>query len=432
MIDHPDRVSLHNELHARPRPALAGAHRVSHLALLRARGEREVPEALVRLCRDYHLPAPETGQSHCFADFGGFQLKWEQHGEFDDYTVYRTGADPAHPFADPAIAALPEDWLAELAGERIASAHVTLLADDEALREPAALARLFDSPEVLGAEVGDAAGAAFTDLRLGSDGFARFLLLDRSFTQRQAGREVQRLIELEVYRMMAMLGFPQARAVAAELDAVEQGLSSLVERLESASADDEPALLHEITHLAATVERLAATAGFRFAATRAYQSLVWQRGSELRERRIPGVQTLTGFLSRRFGPAMAYCDSVAARLQASADRIARASSLLRTRVELERERQNQQMLSAMSRRAQLQLRLQQTVEGLSVAAITYYGAGLVGYLFKAAKAMGAQVDVDLATGLSVIPIALVVAFGVHQVRKSIVRRMSRESATLAD
>jgi uncharacterized membrane-anchored protein len=129
---------------------------------------------------------------------------------------------------------------------------------------------------------------------------------------------------------------------------------------------------------------------------------------------------------------MAYCDSVAARLQASADRIARASSLLRTRVELERERQNQQMLSAMSRRAQLQLRLQQTVEGLSVAAITYYGAGLVAYLFKAAKALGAQVDVDLATGLSVIPIALAVAFGVHQVRKSIVRRMSRESATLAD
>ncbi|HEY5634076.1 MAG TPA: DUF3422 domain-containing protein [Burkholderiaceae bacterium] len=432
MIEHPDRISLHNELHARPRPALAGAHRVSHVAMLRARGERQVPDALARLCRDYHLAAPEAGQSHCFADFGAFQLKWERHGEFDDYTVYRPGADPARPFAEPAIAALPEGWLGGLPGELIASAHVAIVPDDPAMREPAALARVFESPEVLGAEIGDAAGAAFSDLRLGADGFARFLLLDRSFTQRQAGREVQRLIELEVYRMMAMLGFPGARAVAAELDAVEPALSSLVERLESASAADEPTLLREITHLAATVERLAATSGFRFSATRAYQSLVWQRGSELREQRLPGVQTLTGFLSRRFGPAMAYCDSVAARLQASADRIARASSLLRTRVELERERQNQEMLSAMSRRAQLQLRLQQTVEGLSVAAITYYAAGLVGYLAKGGKAMGAQVDVDLAVGLSVVPIALAAAFGVRHIRRSIVRRLAREAATPAD
>ncbi|MCL4747975.1 MAG: DUF3422 family protein, partial [Burkholderiaceae bacterium] len=362
MIDHPDRVSLHNELHARPRPALAGAHRVSHIALLRARGDSEGPDALIRLCRDYRLPAPDGAQSHHFADFGAFRLKWERHGEFDDYTVYRAGADAARPFSDPAIASLPEGWLAGLTGELIAAAHITLVADDDALRAPATLGNLFDAPEVLGSEIGDGAGAAFSDLRLGSDGFARFLLLDRSLTQRQAGREVQRLIELEVYRLMAMIGFPEARKAAGELDSVERELTLLVERLEAATVADEPVLLREITHLAATVERLAASAGFRFAATRAYQSLVWQRGAELRERRLGGMQTITGFLSRRFAPAMAYCDSVASRLQASADRIARASGLLRTRVEIERERQNQEMLGAMSRRAQLQLRLQQTVE----------------------------------------------------------------------
>ncbi len=432
MIDHPDRVSLHNELHARPRPALAGAHRVSHVALLLPRGESEAPDALIRLCRDYHLPGPEGAQSHHFADFGLFRLKWERHGEFDDYTVYRDGADATRPFAEPAIAALPDGWLERLPGQLIAAAHVTIVADDDALRVPAALARLFEAPEVLGSEIGDGAGAAFTDLRLGGDGFARFLLLDRSLTERQAGREVQRLIELEVYRLMAMIGFPEARSVARELDAVERELSSLVARLESAAVADEPALLREITHLAATVERLAASAGFRFAATRAYQSLVWQRGDELRERRIGGMQTITGFLSRRFAPAMAYCDSVASRLQASADRIARASSLLRTRVEIERERQNQEMLGAMGRRAQLQLRLQQTVEGLSVAAITYYAVGLASYLFKGLKAAGAPLDVDLATGWSVIPIALAVALGVRHIRRSIIRRLSREAASPAD
>ena len=144
------------------------------------------------------------------------------------------------------------------------------------------------------------------------------------------------------------------------------------------------------------------------------------------------MQTLSGFLSRRFAPAMAYCESASARLQSSAERIGRASSLLRTRVEIERERQNQEMLAAMNRRAQLQLRLQQTVEGLSVAAITYYAVGLAGYLFKAARGAGAAIDADLATGLAVVPIAVVVALGVRHIRHSIRRRLLQGPASAVD
>lgn len=432
MIDHPDRVSLHNEIHARPRPSLTAPHRISHVALLRSRDDDDQLAALHRLCVDYRLPPPAPGQRHFFGDFGAFRLKWERHGEFDDFTVYRADLDAQRPFADPAIDALPSGWLDTLPGRTIAALHVSVLADDGAWRGTDALARAFDSDEVLGAQVGDAAGAVFSDLRLGADGFSRFLLLDTALTPRQAGREAQRLIEIEVYRLMAMLGFPQAHAVAAELDQVERGLASLVGRLEAATVEDEPVLLREVTHLAATVERLAATSSFRFAATRAYQALVWQRLEELREGRVAGVQTLGGFLARRFGPAMAYCESVAARLQSSAERIARASSLLRTRVEIERERQNQQMLGAMNRRAQLQLRLQQTVEGLSVAAITYYATGLVGYLAKAGKAAGLAIDPELATGLSVVPIAVIVAFGVRHIRHSIRRRLLQGPPSAAD
>jgi uncharacterized membrane-anchored protein len=430
MIDHPDRVALHNEVHARPRPSLTAPQRVSHVALLRPRDASDEPAALHRLCLDYRLPTP--GQRHFFGDFGAFRIKWERHGEFDDYTVYRNGGDARQPFAEPAIDALPRGWIDTLDGEVIAAIHVSVLPDDERSLEGDAHSRAFESGEVLGAQVGDGAGAAFSDLRLGPDGFSRFLLLDRELTPRQAGREVQRLIELEVYRLMAMLGFPLAHAVAAELDVVEAELAALVARLESARVDDEPALLREVTRMAAVVERLAATSSFRFAAARAYQALVWQRAGELRERRIAGVQTLSGFLSRRFAPAMAYCESVSARLQSSAERVGRASSLLRTRVEIERERQNQEMLAAMNRRAQLQLRLQQTVEGLSVAAITYYATGLAGYLFKAAKGAGLAIEVDLATGLAVLPIALAVALGVRHIRHSIRRRLLQAPMSTID
>lgn len=395
-------------------------------ALLRpvSSGTADPMAPLHALCRDYRLSLPAAGQGHFFADFGAFRLKWERHGEFDDYTVYRSGADATNPFAQPAIDALPQGWFASLPGECIAAAHVTVLgpAADEGQRLPPPLA--FDGDSLIAATVGDSTARVFTDLLLDAQGFARYLLLDVSMSPTHTGREVQRLLEIEMYRMMAMLAFPIARSAAGELDGIEQQLASLAQRLETATPADEPALLGEVTHLAAMIERLSGDSNFRFSAARAYHALVRQRGSELREQRLAGVQTLTGFLDRRFGPAMAFCDSVANRIDAAAQRVARASGLLRTRVEIERETQNAAMLAAMNRRAHLQLRLQETVEGLSVAAITYYAAGLFGYIAKAGKSAGLPIDTDLATGLAVIPIAVGVALGIRHLRRAIMRRLA--------
>jgi uncharacterized membrane-anchored protein len=227
------------------------------------------------------------------------------------------------------------------------------------------------------------------------------------------------VIEIEVYRMMAMLAFPEARRTAGELDRVEGRLSDLVARLDVATVEEEPEMLHEVTRLSAIVEQLATAGAFRFGAARAYRTLVRQRGEELRETRLQGLQTPTGFLERRFEPAMAYCDAVSDRLASVSERIARASALLRTRVEIERERQNQALLAAMNRRAKLQLQLQQTVEGLSVAAITYYATGLAGHLFKAAATAGMPIEPDLATGIAVLPIFLCAAWAMRSIRRRV-------------
>jgi len=289
--------------------------------------------------------------------------------------------------------------------------------------DQAGAGRAFGMAELSGASIADGAACAFTDFRIDARGFTRVLVVDRSLSPNYAGRVVQRLIEVEVYRMMAMLAFPLARASATELDGVEASLGALVGRLETAPVEQEPELLREVSRLAGTVERIAAAVGFRFGAARAYHALVRQRGAELRQQRLPGLQTLTAFLERRFDPAMAFCESVGRRIETVAERIARASALLRTRVEIERERHNQELLAAMNRRARLQLHLQQTVEGLSVAAITYYGAGIAGYLFKAMESLGLPVDPELATGLSIVPIAIAVALGVRHIREGIRRRL---------
>ncbi|MCM5569522.1 DUF3422 domain-containing protein [Burkholderiaceae bacterium FT117] len=431
MRSHPERFALQNEIHARPRLAVASPQSVSHIALLGPEGQAVDPThpgslyaAIGRLCERLGRPGPPPGVRHFFGDFGSFRLKWERHGEFDDLTVYRDDCSAAAPFADPALSALPADWLASLPGQQIAGLHVAVLPAET--RE--SFADLFDRESLTAATLADGAATACTDFRVGPDGFTRFLLLTRDTSRTLTGREVQRLIEIEVYRMMAMLAFPLARRTAGELDAVERELSELVARLETAEATDEPALLRQITRLAATVERIAGTTGFRFAAARAYHAIVQQRGAGLRDGRLPGLQTPTGFLERRFGPAMAFCESVARRVDATAERIARASALLRTRVDIERERQNQELLAAMNRRARLQLNLQQTVEGLSVAAITYYAVGLVGYIAKAAKAGGWPVDPDLAAGLSVVPIAIAVALGIRHIREGIRRRLGSGAA----
>ena len=157
------------------------------------------------------------------------------------------------------------------------------------------------------------------------------------------------------------------------------------------------------------------------AAARAYYALVRRRAEELREQRVEGIQTIEEFIDRRLAPAMRTCEAVAERLENLSRRVARASDLLRTRVDIQLEAQNRDLLQSMDRRARLQLRLQETVEGLSVAAITYYVASLVGYLAKAGEAVGLPVNGDIAAGLSIPIIAGLVWYGVRRLRRIVVR-----------
>ena len=121
---------------------------------------------------------------------------------------------------------------------------------------------------------------------------------------------------------------------------------------------------------------------------------------------------------------MQTCAWAARRQQALSERVSRISNLLRTRVEIEQQQSSQALLDAMNRRQRAQMLLQSAVEGLSVAAVTYYGAGLVGYLAKGAKASGLGVSPDAVTALS-IP---VIAYAVWRA----IRRLHREVKSAAD
>ena len=445
--DHPQRLALAEEAHARPPEPLQAPARATYVAVLLDPEDREREFAhLSSLCGQFGVAPPGGAATHFSAQLGGLRLKWERHGEFSGYTFFTPGLSP-EPFSQPPAAALPPGWLAEVPGATIVAAHAKLIPAGRELPDAAFLARHFNGNIAVGSEIGDGAGLAFTDFRTHADGFSRFLVLDRSFTPRQAGRTLQRLFEIEAYRMLALLALPIARRQSPRTVAIEKSLAALTSAIShettretagitarvtarvtpetargsARETDEDEALLHELTRLAAEVESGLAASQFRFGACRAYFELVSARVGELREQRLPGLQTFEEFMARRFTPAVATCNTVSQRLHDLSERVAQASALLSTRVDITRERQNQALLASMDRRARLQLRLQQTVEGLSVAAIVYYMAGVIGYLAKGLKAGGAHIDPDLIVGLAIPVVAVLVMLGLRRAHRKIAR-----------
>jgi uncharacterized membrane-anchored protein len=177
-------------------------------------------------------------------------------------------------------------------------------------------------------------------------------------------------------------------------------------------------VLHELLEVSAELEAQAVQHFFRFGATKAYEAIVVDRVSALRETRFLDRQMLTEFMRRRYRPAMRTVASAEERLRAMIERTRRAADLLRTRVDVERSAQNQALLERMDRRADLQLRLQHMVEGLSVVAISYYAVGLLSYaLYPVASALGVD-KAYLIAGLTPVAV-LIVWWAMRQVRRSL-------------
>ena len=429
-FDHPLRIELNDEVHARPPEPLQAPARVSYLALLCDTVQKEAGWAAVRdLCRRYDIEPPGGSVIHYSADLGPFRLKWERHTEFVRYT-FIAGGQTSDPFLSTAISIVPADWVASLPGQVIVAANAVLIEEEPGVIDPVAIgARWFDGNVPMGAAVSGGAATALTDFRIHADGFSRHLLLDHATTPWQAGRLMQRLLEIDTYRILALLALPIARESAPLLMDCGQELARITAALVTADAADEPGLLDRLTRLEAGIENRQSETRFRFSASDAYYELVRQRIDELREQRIQGLQTFREFTERRLAPAMNTCRSAAARQESLSQRVARATRLLSTRVDLTRERQNQALLESMDQRASLQLRLQSTVEGLSVAAVTYYVVALIGHAAEALHDAGVAVRPVLAMGVSIPVVIAVAGFGVHRIRHAVTR--SRDAGARA-
>ncbi|MFM7344787.1 MAG: DUF3422 family protein [Tagaea sp.] len=420
--EHPLRMTLANEAHARPFLALVAPVRASHLAMTSGEGGAAADRAhLVALCDRYGVGHPPEGANHFVAPFDGFALKWERHTEFCTWTFLKSGGF-VEPFAEPAISFAPAEWVEAIPGERLVAIHVAAIERTQSAPGGDLLGKWLHLDFLAGSDVAGGTASVWTDFRVHADGFGRIVLHDKGLGERQAGRLVQRLLEIETYRTMALLALPVARETGPKIGRADRELLAVMDAMVgAASIAEQRVLLDRLTMVSADIERATGAADFRFGAARAYGELVDKRILELRETRIEGLQTYREFMDRRFQPALRTCEATAERLGQMSRRLTRAGALLRTRVDIAVEAQNQDLLASMDRRALLQLRLQETVEGLSVAAITYYLVGLFGYLFRALDTAGLHVDKDIATAIAIPFVAGLVWYGLRRFRKSLVK-----------
>ncbi len=420
IAEHNQRYKLHNELHVGASQKLSAPMQISQLVLLSGRDQAEKERELIsQLCERHGATSPTESDTYFSADLGVYRFVWERHTEYSAYVFYHSAPFDV-PFAESAITHVPKDWLAQLPGEVIAATHVALESKEHPRRNLQELSALFASNTVIGSEVAAGNAVVWTDNQIHADGFGRILIHDVNLRSRQAGRLVLRLLEIEAYRMLAMLPVAMVRSYIPRLAEYDQRLAKITENnLNLECVEDEQSLLNELTMLASELERIAAKTSQPTNASAIYYDIVKLRVSELRERRIQGLQMLKEFIEQRLSSAMGTCQLVNGKLANLSKRVERASSLLRTRVEISMEKQSRDLLRSMDERASLQLRLQETVEGLSIVVLSYYLLGLVSYGLKGLKASGVKFDTELVTGLAIPIVVFAVYFSVNRLKKKL-------------
>ncbi|SIR06019.1 Uncharacterized membrane-anchored protein [Rhizobium sp. RU20A] len=393
------RAQALGEIHSRPYVLVGSPRVILQLAFLTEGGSSVDQAVMSELSRSRGVSPPAREANHHAMAWGPGTLRWERHTEFSTYfwdgpVPERFGAEVTqHPFGD----SFPPP------GTLISAIRLEVRPDTEETR--AAIAD-FDQTSLCFSEAKNGQALVVTDFRQNGDGMTQILVIDRSLTEAGRGALVQRLLDIETYRTLAMMGLPLAQSLWPDVRRIENGLTAITQHMKGGVRETADRQLSEITRLAAELEAGAALSLYRFGASRAYYGIVQERIRALGETGVPGYETLGTFLERRLAPAMRTCQSIEEQQANLSRKLARATALLRSWVDVELERQNATLLSSMDRRARLQLRLQQTVEGLSVAAISYYVVGLFGYLAKAIGHDLVPVDPGVLTG-AFVPIAVI-------------------------
>ena len=406
---HDGRDGALGEVHARPYPLIEAPRVLIQLAFMTEGGASVDHAVLASLSQRLGIAAPDRQARHHAMKWGQGSVRWERHTEFSTY-LWEGPLGARKPLEDSPFGDGFSPPGTVISGVRLEIRKCTAANER--------LVSTFDPTSLCYSVVEDGKAAIVSDFRQDGDGLTRILMLDRGMSPARNGAVSQRLVDIETYRTLAMLALPLAQQLSARCRRIEDRLAEVTRAIKDARTRDEQALLSDLTNLAAELEADAAASLYRFGASRAYDGIVGERLDALGEEPVPGYNTWRSFLQRRVAPAMRTCRSVEERQANLSRKLTRATTLLRSWIDVELEKQNRDLLASMNERARLQLRLQQTVEGLSVAAVSYYVVGLIGYLAKGTPVLGAHVAPEYVTAAAVPVAILAVWWAVRRIRRS--------------
>ena len=415
LLQHPLRLELHDEVHSRPSDTVTTPAAVLRLVLwLEPQQKLENKAHLLRLLKAFQLEDYDFKGNHFKANLGQLTLRWEMHTEFVTYTFFKSNyqQEIGQDFVFDYIEQNAPNWLSEMRGSLLSAVYVWVqegsTAPEDTLKTALDL-QLFHPEAIMGSSLAEGTAHVYSDFLIDKNGFSHFYIPTFGITQRRLGRTIQRLLEIETYRMTASVALPAAKNAMGLLNAYEDELADLAKAITEAKKEDETLLLDRLTLLAAKVESLYAQTHSRLSAAAAYFDLLDRRIIDVREQRLKGLQTLREFMDRRLNPARGTCAGALRRQEALSARVSRVSDMLRTRVQIEQQESNQAIWTSMDKRQNLQLQLQATVEGLSVAAISYYMVGLVSYVAKGASKVGWPFSAD-GTAATVLPLIVLLVW----------------------
>ena len=436
-------LSFKDELHARPYIKLGNNLRTFHFAyLIKENDENKSWNYLDKFLRKINFQKlPKEPSKYWVAEGKDLIVRYECHTEFISLTlIYPNKINNVKNkkpklFEENFLNLLPIDFLKKFPGEHFLSTWIEMVPSNFNFR-PIDIEDFFYHDNFAGSNVAEDGANVFMSFKsdrtnfLGS-GFRRVFIQNKNLRTRRTGRLLQRIVELETYQVLSLLGLPQVRQETLNLSNLEKQITEITKSVsktakknlnkKSIAHTDYQQDLNELSYVVAKIEEIDSSMNYRLSATRAYYKLVEQRIQDLREERLESFQTNYEFLSRRLQPAIRTSEAFSRRLESLATRAQRADNLVRTQIEMGVQIQNKNLLESMELRARAQLRLQETVESLSIVAITYYIVGLLSTLVDPINFNKIFISKTTFLALSVPTVLILIWYVAKMVRKKINR-----------
>jgi uncharacterized membrane-anchored protein len=408
--EHENRWLIHAETHARPVPPLDGPATIRRVAFMSGDRGRDLALLQRQMADLGGISDHDLGSARQLEfERNGHSVIWEMHNEFATLT-WKSALGDTNPWPE----GIGLEFHTKVA---LVSATRVDVVDDDSV-DPARLAQLAEN-SLCHSTIYLGQARIATDFIADADRFVSFIVAARSCGDQRRGVIVRRLLEIETYRCFALLGLPVARQVGGRVQGFEQGLAAIMAEIGEGSTPEAHQTSLEALHaLSVEVGQTVEATSFRFAATQAYGQIIAERLARLGEAPIGESTTIQRYLDNRVQPALATCRAMEKRLTDLGTKVQRSIELLDATITVSIQTQNQDVLDTILRTAQSQYRLQETVEGLSIIAISYYALGILGCV---AEGVHEVLPVDKAVLLTVLaPLVILVVFvGIRRLRRTI-------------